>query len=182
MDIRQLTYGCEIIATTGNTNVQITSICDDSRKVVPGSAFVAVKGFASDGHSYIQTAIEKGASAIIFENKETLPQISEDICTIQVASSRKALALCAANFYDNPSHKLTLVGITGTNGKTTTVTLLYKLFRELRTPFHNCKLRGRQGNRGCQHNLRPYYHQLPACTDGRRRMRILLYGSKFHRS
>jgi UDP-N-acetylmuramoyl-L-alanyl-D-glutamate--2,6-diaminopimelate ligase len=137
MDIRQLTYGCEIFATTGNTNVQITSICDDSRKVVPGSAFVAVKGFASDGHSYIQTAIEKGASAIIFENKEALPQISEDICTIQVASSRKALALCAANFYDNPSHKLTLVGITGTNGKTTTVTLLYKLFREL---GYNCGL------------------------------------------
>ena len=137
MILEKIIAGCGATVIEGNAQLEISSICNDSRKAAADSLFIAVRGFASDGHSYIQTAIEKGASAIIFENKDALPQISEDICTIQVASSRKALALCAANFYDNPSHKLTLVGITGTNGKTTTVTLLYKLFREL---GYNCGL------------------------------------------
>jgi len=105
-----------------------TSITADSRKVIPGTLFVAVKGYTSDGHAYIADAIAKGATGIICE------RIPEDVETgdVQfevVENSRKALALAADEFYGHPSGKLTLVGITGTNGKTTTVTLLYNLFR-----------------------------------------------------
>lgn len=123
--------GCTIVSGDGNT--EISAICCDSRKVTPGSLFVAVKGFASDGHGYIASAISKGAAAIVYEDSETTEsQVNEsgnkDIALIKAESARYALAIIAANFYDNPSHKLTLVGITGTNGKTTTVTLLYRMF------------------------------------------------------
>ena len=122
-----------VIAIEGNPSVEIASICNDSRKVAEGSLFVAVKGFASDGHAYIATAIGKGATAIVCEDIEMArSQAAEagraDIALVQVESSRYALAIIAANFYDNPSEKLTLVGITGTNGKTTTVTLLHRMF------------------------------------------------------
>lgn len=100
------------IILKGNTETEITSICNDSRKVVAGSLFIAVKGFASDGHQFVDAAMQAGAAAA-------------------VSADRKALSLIACNFYDNPSRKLKLVGITGTNGKTTTVTLLYNLFRSL---------------------------------------------------
>ena len=122
---------CGLISGDGKT--QISAICCDSRKVTPGSLFVAVKGFASDGHLYIASAISKGAAAIVYEDTETTEnQInaseSKGIALIKSESARYALAIIAANFYDNPSRKLTLVGITGTNGKTTTVTLLYRMF------------------------------------------------------
>ena len=107
-----------------------TLITADSRKVVPGALFVAVKGYASDGHNYIQAAIDKGATGIICEY---LPEgVNTSGVEIEIVeNSRKALALAADEFYGHPSRKLTLVGITGTNGKTTTVTLLYHLFRGL---------------------------------------------------
>ena len=107
-----------------------TILTADSRKVIPGALFVAVKGFSSDGHDYIAGAIEKGAKGIICEH---LPE-GVDTTGVEVeivGNSRRALALAADEFYDHPSRKLTLVGITGTNGKTTTVTLLYRLFRSL---------------------------------------------------
>lgn len=132
--IKDIIQGCGVISTDGGTGKEITSITCDSRKVSSGAMFIAVKGFACDGHSYIGTAIEKGASAIIYEDKEqAAPHInsSRDITFIQVGSSRHATAIAAANFYGNPSHRLTLVGITGTNGKTTTVTLLYRMFMSL---------------------------------------------------
>ena len=123
--------GCVLISGDGKT--EISAICCDSRKVTPGSLFVAVKGFASDGHRYIASAISKGAAAIVYEDSETTEnQVNEsgnkNIVLIKAESARYALAIIAANFYDNPSRKLTLVGITGTNGKTTTVTLLYRMF------------------------------------------------------
>ena len=108
--------GAEIVR--GENGTQVSSICSDSRKAVPGSLFIAVKGFATDGHKFIDAALEAGAVAV-------------------VSADRKGLALCAANFYDHPSEKLQLVGITGTNGKTTTVTLLYNLFMGL---GYNCGL------------------------------------------
>lgn len=125
-----------VIAVEGNTAIDITAVCNDSRKVTDGSLFIAVKGFASDGHSFIATAVSNGARAIVYQDSEAArKQIaltgSEGITLIQVESSRHALAVMAANFYDNPSHKLTLVGITGTNGKTTTVTLLHRMFTAL---------------------------------------------------
>ncbi|MBR4774758.1 MAG: UDP-N-acetylmuramoyl-L-alanyl-D-glutamate--2,6-diaminopimelate ligase [Bacteroidales bacterium] len=106
-----------------------TLITADSRKVIPGALFVAVRGYASDGHQYIAQAIEKGATGIICE--EIPDHVGNDVEFEVVENSRKALALAADEFYGHPSRKLTLVGITGTNGKTTTVTLLYNLFRSL---------------------------------------------------
>jgi len=106
-----------------------TLITADSRKVIPGALFVAVKGYASDGHDYIRSAIEKGATGIICEH---IPEgCHSDVQFEVVENSRKAMALAADEFFDHPSRKLKLVGITGTNGKTTTVTLLYNLFRGL---------------------------------------------------
>lgn len=130
------------IFTAGDSAAEIDAICSDSRKVTRGSLFVAVKGFAFDGHEYISRAIGKGARAIVYENQEAVDfQTSaislEGIALIKVESSRHSLAIIAANFYDNPSEKLTLVGITGTNGKTTTVTLLHRMFMEL---GYNCGL------------------------------------------
>ena len=136
MILEKIIAGCGATVIEGNAQLEISSICNDSRKAVADSLFIAVRGFASDGHSYIATAIEKGARAVMCEDLEmTREQIakagSNDITIVKVGSSRHALAIAAANFYDNPSHKLTLVGITGTNGKTTTVTLLYRMFTAL---------------------------------------------------
>ena len=134
MNIREITEGCGTVLITGSLETEIKGVTDDSRKAGPGTMFVAVKGFASDGHSYIGSAIGKGASAIVYEDQDALEAagpLKPDVTYVKVSSSRHALAIIAANFYDNPSRKLTLVGITGTNGKTTTVTLLYHLFRSL---------------------------------------------------
>lgn len=132
--------GC--IVVKGNDRIEVSAICDDSRKVSFGSLFVAVKGFAADGHEYIARAIGKGARVIVYEDQEDtdfqLAAIdTEGIVLVKAESSRHALAIIAANFYDNPSEKLTLVGITGTNGKTTTVTLLHRMFTAL---GYNCGL------------------------------------------
>lgn len=141
MTLDKIIQNSGLIDFKGNKDLEILSICSDSRKVTKESLFVAVKGFASDGHSYIASAIEKGATAIVYEDETALNKQLEgcdkDVSLIKVQSSRLAEAIMAANFYDNPSHKLKLVGITGTNGKTTTVTLLYNLFMSL---GYNCGL------------------------------------------
>ena len=133
MILNKLINGIGAVSVKGYAAAEISNVCNDSRKVTEGSLFIAVRGYASDGHDFIAAAVQKGACAIVYEDEEkTLAQISstgrEDIVLIKVGSSRHALAILAANFYDNPSHKLTLVGITGTNGKTTTVTLLHRMF------------------------------------------------------
>lgn len=100
----------------------------DSRKVSGGDVFVAIKGTVLDGHTYIQKCIEQGAVAIVCED---FPQeIKSGVTYVQVADTKKALAFMAANYYDNPSEKLKLTGVTGTNGKTTVATLLYNLFEK----------------------------------------------------
>ena len=113
----------------GEKGVEITSLTQDSRTVVPGSLFVAVKGFSSDGHAFVGKAVAAGAVAVIYDDTATV--VPEGAAAIRVEDSRKALALSAAAFYGKPSEKLTLVGITGTNGKTTTVTLLHEIFTRL---------------------------------------------------
>jgi UDP-N-acetylmuramoyl-L-alanyl-D-glutamate--2,6-diaminopimelate ligase len=117
----------------GNVGLEIGSIVFDSRKCLPGSLFVAINGYEQDGHKYIPAAIAAGASAVIYQEGEA----PEGVAAVKVENSRKALAVVAANFYDHPSRKLNLIGITGTNGKTTTVTLLYHLFTGL---GYNCGL------------------------------------------
>jgi len=113
----------------GSADTEITAIVFDSRKVIPGSLFVAVKGTVVDGHDYIDQAIKDGASAIICED---LPaHTAAEVDFFMVANSAKALGIVSSNFYDKPSTQLKLVGVTGTNGKTTVATLLYQLFRDL---------------------------------------------------
>lgn len=119
----------KVIEVTGNQALSVTDIQFDSRLVTPGCMFVAVKGTQTDGHEFIAKAIELGAVAIICEQ---LPlNASANLCFIRVANSAVALGIAASNFYGRPSAQLTLVGVTGTNGKTTTATLLYRLFSEL---------------------------------------------------
>jgi UDP-N-acetylmuramoyl-L-alanyl-D-glutamate--2,6-diaminopimelate ligase len=110
-------------------NATVSGICFDSRKVKEGFLFVAVKGTTSDGHDFIRKAIELGATVIVCEN---LPEsINEKITYVAVKDSAQALGIIASNFYGNPSERLRLVGVTGTNGKTTTVTLLYQLLSSM---------------------------------------------------
>jgi len=130
MQIKDLIYKVSLISVSGRTDIDITAICFDSRKVEKGSMFIAVKGVSSDGHAYINDVIKKGAATVVCEELPVLDEATD--CTIiQVKDSSEALGIIASNFYDKPSSKLKLVGITGTNGKTTTVTLLYRLFRNL---------------------------------------------------
>lgn len=127
--LKDILYKSPIIEVRGSTNIAITSISMDSRQVEKHSLFVAVKGSSSDGHKFIKTAIENGAIAIVCED---MPEnTDESITFIKVKNSSLSLGFIACNFYDQPSEKLKLVGITGTNGKTTTATLLFQLFRAL---------------------------------------------------
>ncbi len=127
--LRDILYKTRIEEVIGSTNVAIESICFDSRKVERFSYFVEIRGEVSDGHAFIQKAIQTGAIAILCED---IPdQKDEKVTYIKVKNTSEALAIVAANFYENPSEKLKLVGVTGTNGKTTSVTLLYNLFKLL---------------------------------------------------
>ena len=127
--LRDILYKVPLTSTSGNMQVELNSIAFDSGKVGKGSLFIAVKGRTTDGHAYFDSAIRKGAVAIVCE---ILPNRLEDgITYVTVSNSAFALGIIAANFYGNPSEKFDLVGITGTNGKTTTATLLYHLFLKL---------------------------------------------------
>lgn len=127
--LKDILYKAGIIEVVGSTNVAITAISFDSRKVEKDSLFVAVKGTLSDGHKYINDTLSKGAIAVLCE--EFPAEINEKATYIKVKDTTAALGIVAANFYDNPSEKIKLVGVTGTNGKTTTVTLLFNLFKKL---------------------------------------------------
>ncbi len=126
--LKDILYKVSIRATSGDMEAAISGVQFDSRKVEPGNLFIAVKGTQVDGHDFISTAIEKGAGAIL---AETDPQQIGSITWISTENSSKALGIVAGNFYGNPSEKLTLVGVTGTNGKTTIATILHQLFRNL---------------------------------------------------
>jgi UDP-N-acetylmuramoyl-L-alanyl-D-glutamate--2,6-diaminopimelate ligase len=125
--LKDILYKVAIDAVKGPTDIAVNKIEFDSRKIELNDVFVAIKGSLSDGHAFIDKALELGASAIICE---TFPErIVNGVTYIQVKSSNEALAFLSANFYDNPSQKLRLVGVTGTNGKTTIASLLYQLFK-----------------------------------------------------
>ncbi len=127
--LNNILKGIEVLQVVGSTKILVQNIEFDSRKVEQNQVFVAVNGYQTDGHKYIESAIANGANSIICEK---LPEKNHNNITyIQVADSANALGILASNFYNNPSSKLKLVGVTGTNGKTTTVTLLYQLFEKL---------------------------------------------------
>jgi UDP-N-acetylmuramoyl-L-alanyl-D-glutamate--2,6-diaminopimelate ligase len=129
MKIDEILTGIEIVSVKGTKNRIISGIEFDSRKVKKNSLFVAVKGYKSDGHDFIDSSIAAGASAIICEILPEKPD--KNICWIKTTDSAKALGLAASNFFGNPSYSLKLVGVTGTNGKTTIATLLYRMFLRL---------------------------------------------------
>jgi UDP-N-acetylmuramoyl-L-alanyl-D-glutamate--2,6-diaminopimelate ligase len=127
--LQDILYKVSIRSVQGSTQIEVEDLQLDSRKVKKGSAFIAIKGAISDGHDFIETAIEKEASAIICE---ILPADRKDKVTyVQVENSAAAAGYMASNFYGHPSSRIKLVGVTGTNGKTTIATLLFKLFRAL---------------------------------------------------
>ncbi|MEZ4799030.1 MAG: UDP-N-acetylmuramoyl-L-alanyl-D-glutamate--2,6-diaminopimelate ligase [Flavobacteriales bacterium] len=127
--LKDILYRARILDVVGSTNKAIEGISMDSRSVKPLHAFVAVKGVTVDGHNFIDKAIQSGASAIICE---TLPsEIHENVSYVKVGNSAEALGYIASNFYDNPSEKLEIIAVTGTNGKTTTATLLYTIAQKL---------------------------------------------------
>jgi UDP-N-acetylmuramoyl-L-alanyl-D-glutamate--2,6-diaminopimelate ligase len=127
--LKDILYKVSLLSVSGTTDLHVEDICFDSRKVKKGDVFVAVKGTAVDGHAFIQTAVDQGAIAIVAEHIPA--DWNEAVPLIQVADSAKALGIMSSNFFGNPSSKLALVAITGTNGKTTTVTLLFQLFRSM---------------------------------------------------
>ena len=128
MTLDQLLKNIKPILVAGSTAVDITGINIDSRKIMPGHLFVAIKGTQTDGHQYIEKAIQSGAAAILCED---LPTQQEGVTYIQVVSTEDAVGKVATLFYGDPTSKLKLVGVTGTNGKTTIATLLYNMFRKL---------------------------------------------------
>jgi UDP-N-acetylmuramoyl-L-alanyl-D-glutamate--2,6-diaminopimelate ligase len=126
--LKDILYKVAITAAHGSTGKSICAIEFDSRKVKPNSLFIAQKGLIYDGHQFIDKAIELGVTAVVCE--EMPANFVENITYVQVEDANMALAIMAANFYDNPSSKLKLIGVTGTNGKTTIASLLYNLYQK----------------------------------------------------
>lgn len=130
MKLSDLIKGVEINSMTGDMNAEITGVACDSRKVVPGKLFVAVRGLKTDGHLYLKDAIAKGAATLLIEEGYNAME-SFPIPVVTVSDSRKAIARVAVNYYGAPSTRLNLIGVTGTNGKTTTTYLIKSIFEGL---------------------------------------------------
>ena len=129
MKIEEILKGIDVVSVTGKVTATVLSIEFDSRKVTSGSLFVAVKGYKSDGHDFIDSVVKSGASAVICETLPVNPD--KNICWIKTTDSAKALGFAASNYFGNPSSSLKLIGVTGTNGKTTIATVLYRMFLRL---------------------------------------------------
>lgn len=125
--LNNILYGVPLQAVAGNTDIEISGLAFDSRKIDKGDLFIAVKGTLADGHDFITKTIEAGAAAIVCNQ---LPEnLDKAVTYVEVTNTAEALGIMAANYFDKPSKKLKLVGITGTNGKTTIATLLHNLFQ-----------------------------------------------------
>ena len=131
--LSDLLFGVSIKSVVGDiTSVMVNKVEFDSRKVSDSDLFIAIKGVNVDGHSFIDLSVADGAKSVIVE--EIPEKINEEICYVQVDCSSSSMSVVSSNYYDNPSSKIKLVGVTGTNGKTTIVTLLHQLFSELGYP------------------------------------------------
>ena len=128
MKLNEVLKNITPIKIVGNDNVEITGVNIDSRRIKAGHLFVAIRGTQVDGHQFIDKAIELGADAVLCA--ELPEKLSDHVTYVQVESTEDAVGKVATLFYGNPSHKLKLVGVTGTNGKTTIATLLYNMFRK----------------------------------------------------
>ena len=129
MNLKDIIYKVSIRAVKGDTNIAIGSISIDSRNISSGSCFIALRGVNSDGREFIEEAVKKGAVAIVCERFPAV--INDKVCYVEVENSASAAGYMSHNFFGEPSHRIKLVGVTGTNGKTTVVTLLWKLFTSL---------------------------------------------------
>ena len=132
MNLKKILVGLDEIKAKGEIDREVTSIENDSRKVIEGSMFFAIKGFSTDGTKYIQSAIENGAKVILIDEQTDFKslQIPQDVTLVVVKDARYAMAICACNFYDNPSKKFKLIGVTGTKGKTTTTFMMKEIFQK----------------------------------------------------
>ena len=135
MKLIELLKNVEVLKTSGNTEVEITGVNIDSRRIEAGHLFVAIPGTQTDGHKFIPKAIELGAAAILCEKMPEEPV--DGVTYVMVESTERVVGDVATQFYGDPSRKLKLVGVTGTNGKTTIATLLYNMFRKF---GHKCGL------------------------------------------
>jgi UDP-N-acetylmuramoyl-L-alanyl-D-glutamate--2,6-diaminopimelate ligase len=127
MNLKNILYKVSIESVVGSTDRTVAAIHYDSRAIKKDDVFVAIKGSVFDGHTFISKAISQGASVVVCQDFPD--QLIEAITYVKVVNSGKALAIMASNYFDNPSDNLKLIGITGTNGKTTIATLLYELFK-----------------------------------------------------
>ena len=132
MNLKKILAGLDEIKAKGEVDREVTTIENDSRKVVEGSMFFAIKGFSTDGTQYIQSAIEKGAKVILVDEQTDFRSLNipQEVTLIVVKDARYAMAICACNFYDNPSRKFKLIGVTGTKGKTTTTFMMREIFQK----------------------------------------------------
>lgn len=131
MELKALIQNLDVLNIVGNTTVEITGIESDSRKVKEGHLFVAVRGSSVDGHNYIEKAIEQGAVAVLCETQPLLNDSSDAVTFVVVKNTALSLGLVLSEWYGHPSSKIKLIGVTGTNGKTTIATLLYEMFRTM---------------------------------------------------
>lgn len=129
MKLKDLFKNIDYTLLKGNISIDISSVEYDSRKVTPGSLFVAIKGYETDGHLYIQQAIKAGAKAIVLEDEQDYKQ-DDEIAIIKVDNSRKSLGFISSNFFGNPGDKLKIIGVTGTNGKTSITYFLKSILKE----------------------------------------------------
>ena len=155
MNLQQLLYQLPLLQVHGNTDVEVQSVQADSRKVTTGVCFVAIRGTVADGHRFIEACVAQGAVAVICES---LPQtLVADVTYVQVRDTSLALGIVAGNFYGNPSAHLKIVGVTGTNGKTSVVTLLHRLFMAM---GYQCGLVSTVQNQ-INHEIIPSTHTTP---------------------
>ena len=123
MILAELLKGIEIIESRADMSADIADVCCDSRKALVGCLFVAVEGYETDGHKYIPSALDKGAAAVLCRVKP-----ERECAYILCEDTRRALAVVSANFFGNPAEKMAMIGVTGTNGKTTTTNLVKEMY------------------------------------------------------